>query len=98
MCCCFLERAMARMEEKIMASLQDVVEAVDQDKQGVEAAAARLTADLQALSQQITDLQAQIASGAGVTSADLDALKAGVDAVTGEAAAIDPTAPPAPPA
>jgi hypothetical protein len=45
MCCCFLERAMASMEEKIMASLQDVVDAVDQDKQGVEAAA-QMTADL----------------------------------------------------
>jgi septal ring factor EnvC (AmiA/AmiB activator) len=74
-----------------MATLQEVIDAVDQDKAAVEAAAARVTADLAGLKQQIQDLQDQIAAGGGVTSEQLDALKATVDAVTGEAEAIDPT-------
>jgi len=86
--------AIYRRENAIMATLQEVIDAVDQDKAAVEAAAARVSADLAALTQQVTDLQAQIAAGGTVTSADLDALVTSLTAITGEAAAID--APPAP--
>lgn len=87
-------RQLQRMEKTLMATLQDVIDAVDQDKAAVEAAAARVTTDLAALSAQVADLQAQLDGGSGVTAADLQAVKDGLDAVTGEASAID--APPAP--
>jgi uncharacterized protein YceH (UPF0502 family) len=80
--------------EKLMATLQEIVDAVAQDDAAVQAAATRVLADLAALSAQVQTLSDQIAAGAGVTAADLDAVKAGIDAVTAEADAID--APPAP--
>lgn len=86
--------ALDRKVDSIMATLQEVVDAVDQDKAAVEAAAARVTADLQALRDQVTALQDQINAGGAVSAADLDAVVASVDAVTGEASQID--APPAP--
>ena len=73
-----------------MATLQEIVDAVAQDQAAVEAAAARVLADLTALSAQVQALSDQIAAGAGVTAADLDSVKAGIDAVTAEASAIDP--------
>lgn len=87
-------RSQRREREAVMASLQDIVDAVDQDKAAVEAAAARVTADLGSLSAQVQSLQDQINAGGAVTAADLDAVKSSIDAVTGEAGAID--APPAP--
>lgn len=83
-----------RWKEQVMATLQEVLDAVEGDKEAVEAAAQRVSDDLAALSQQVADLQAQVAQGGGVTEADLQSVKDAIDTVTGEAAAIDPDAAP----
>jgi hypothetical protein len=79
-------------ETRIMATLQEVIDAEAATNDSVQAAAARVATDLAALKDQVSALQAQIDAGGGVTAADLDSLKAGLDAIGTDAAAIDPAA------
>lgn len=62
--------------------IQKAIDDIEATKQLEAAAAAALTlqgTQITALGAQIADLQAQIAAGAGVTAADLAALKAKTD-------------------
>ena len=81
-----------KRQEKLMATLQDVIDAEAATNDSVQAAAARVATDLAALKDQVTALQAQIDAGSNVTAADLDSLKAGLDAIGTDATAIDPAA------
>jgi predicted nucleic acid-binding Zn-ribbon protein len=81
---------------EIMATLQDIVDATTRNGAEARAATARVAEDFQALSQQITDLKAQIEGGVN-NAAELAALKAGlddvktqIDASTAELTGLDP--------
>lgn len=67
--------ALAKQGEKIMGSVQDL-------KDAIAAEHAEVQGLLSGLKQQIIDLQAQIAAGIPVTSADLDALIMSVKAIS----------------
>ena len=76
-----------------MTTLQDVQDAIARGDAAAAEEAAQVSADLQALRQQVADLQAVIDGGGGVTSADLEGLVSSIDALTGNIDAIDPDAP-----
>lgn len=89
--------------EEIMATLQDVVEATRINGIEARAAIARVAEDFADISQQLTDLRAQVEAGVG-NAAELAAIKAGLDTVisdvaatTGELTGLDPVKPAAPP-
>jgi hypothetical protein len=85
-----VQMIVVQAKEEIMATLQDIIDAAQKTDDTVEAAAARVSADIAALKQQIEDLLA----GGGFTpeqQAQIDAVAAKLDEVTLEAEAIDPT-------
>lgn len=76
-----LMEMLVHMEHRIMASLQDVKDALIQAATDATAEKAEVAAALGALTDQIVVLQGQISGGAGVSSADLDDLKSMVEGV-----------------
>jgi len=66
---------------KIMATLQEVKDAITQAAASATAEKQEVTANIQALTDQVAALQSQIASGSGVTAADLDALLVSIQGV-----------------
>lgn len=90
--------------DKIMATLQQVKDALDKVLADVKASvAANATAQAaaqtehDALMKQITDLQAQVAAGGAATAADLDALLTQATAVDTALGNVPPVVVPVPP-
>jgi septal ring factor EnvC (AmiA/AmiB activator) len=79
---------LSRLEQK-MSALEDAVAALEAS---TDAVVARVQADHDALSKQISDLQAQLDAG-GLTQAQEDALAARLAALQAKQDAIDPTNP-----
>jgi hypothetical protein len=83
-------------EKKIMATLQEVIDAVQTSeadtKAAVEAAAARVAGDLATLAQRIQDLLDQLAQGGATPEqlAELQSIGDDLTTVKAEAEAIDP--------
>lgn len=67
--------------ELLMTTVADIQSTLDDIAAAAAAEKAEVTTALQALNDQIVALQTQIAGGAGVTAADLDALKQSADAL-----------------
>jgi hypothetical protein len=74
-----------RREKKIMATLQEVIDAQQAADDSVEAAAGRVQESLTALRDEIVRLQEALASGSGVTADDLQGLVDKATEITGEA-------------
>jgi prefoldin subunit 5 len=85
-------------EHRIMATLDQITADLATLQSDSDATAARVQASLDALSAQVTDLQAQIdaLSTGAVTQDQIDALDASVKAIDAGINAIDPAVTPAP--
>jgi prophage DNA circulation protein len=87
-------RDIAQKQEMIMATLQEVKDAIAQVATDIAAEKAEVQALLQGLKDQIKALQDQIAAGTAVTAADLDGLVTSISAIdTGVKDISEPTVP-----
>lgn len=88
----FLLSWLARLESEVkkMATLQDVNDALDKLSSDIAAEVTVVSTKIQALNDSIAALQAQLANGTPITSADLDATKAKADAADAAVKAMIP--------
>ncbi len=82
-----IHQMLHRIERRIMTEQQDV-----------DALAAKVSADNDAIKSSLADLEAKVAAGGTVTASDLTGLKAAVDGLDSTAASAPQPTPPAPPA
>lgn len=81
---------LATQGERLMTTVTDIQASLQAIADAAAAEKAEVAAALQTLSDQIAALQAAIDGGAGVTSADLDGLKATADALVAQVQGINP--------
>lgn len=77
-----LSTRITTLEGVIMATLQEVKDAIAALQATTEEERLEVTAAMDALRAQVTALQEQVAAGTGVTAADLDGLILAVDAAS----------------